>query len=129
MQPRSIPTTDQRYAPPEAIQRNLEKLVRKAQEAASRGIEVYPMLLTIHHPEGNFTLPNRYREQQNLDGSLREGFVCFRDATRQDELVESVRHAAELGFERIAFDDDLRDAFLLLRPARKRLRWLSGKNS
>lgn len=105
------PTTDQRYAPPEVIQKNLEKIVQKAEAAASRGIEVYPMLLTIHHPEGNFTLPDRYRKQQDLDGSVREGFVCFRDATRQDELIETARHAAELGFERIAFDDDLRDAF------------------
>jgi hypothetical protein len=105
------PTTDQRYAPPEVIQKNLEILVQKAKAAADRGIEVYPMLLTIHHPEGNFTLPDRYRKQQDLDGAVREGFVCFRDATRQDELVETARHVAELGFERIAFDDDLRDAF------------------
>ena len=105
------PSTDERYASADVIRKNLDQLVRKAEQARTQGIEVYPLFFTIHHPEGNFTLPDRYREQQNLDGSLRPGFVCFRDAARQGELFDSVAYAAKCGFERIAFDDDLRDAF------------------
>ena len=105
------PSTDQRYALPDEIRKNLDRLAKIAERARAYSIEVFPLMLTIHHPEGNFTLPSRYRQQLNLDGSVRQGFVCFRDPVRQNELVDAVAHAAGCGFQRIAFDDDLRDAF------------------
>ncbi|MDP6416841.1 MAG: hypothetical protein QGG54_17680, partial [Gammaproteobacteria bacterium] len=61
--------------------------------------------------EGNFQLPQRYRKQTNIDGSPRQAFICFRDEVRQAEMLRYAAKAAELGFGRMAFDDDMRDAF------------------
>jgi hypothetical protein len=99
------------FCEPEIILNNLEKLKKKADLALLKGLCVYPLFITIGHPEGNFAMPARYRQQQNLDGSLRPGFVCFSDAIRQSEMLRFIQKATELGFARIAFDDDLRDAF------------------
>lgn len=93
------------------ILENLKQLKKKAELAEKRGLHVHPLFVTIGHPEGNFTVPNRYRSQRNLDGSPRNGFVCFRDEVRRREMLEFVQNAAQLGFMRISFDDDLRDAF------------------
>lgn len=90
---------------------NLELLAHKAKEASRLGLEVYPFFLTIYHPEGNYRLPSRYRPQSNMDGSPRPACVCFKDPVRQDEAIALAVRAAELGFARMAFDDDLRDAF------------------
>ena len=98
-------------AAPEVILANLRQLYEKSLQAAEKGLEVYPLFVTINHPEGNFEVPSRYRIQRNLDGSPRPEFICFRDAVRQAELIRFATYAAELGFGRIAFDDDLRDAF------------------
>ena len=89
----------------------LEALKEKADSAYKKGLEVYPFFVTINHPEGNFKIPSRYRIQQNIDGSLRPDFICFRDKTRQAEMISFVQKAVGLGFERLMFDDDLRDAF------------------
>lgn len=96
---------------PEGILRNLDLLKEKADAARPLGLEVYPFFVTINHPEGNFVLPSRYRMQRNVDGSPRPDFICFRDRVRQEEMLTFARRCAELGFARIAFDDDLRDAF------------------
>jgi len=95
----------------EVMFKNLERLKEKAEQASAKGLEVYPFLITINHPEGSFKVPDRYRKQKNLDGSTRPEFICFLDELRQSELLTLARKAVELGFERIAFDDDLRDAF------------------
>ncbi len=99
------------FSDPELILSNLEKLWIKSLEAKRKGLDVYPLFITIGHPEGNYRMPQRYRIQRNIDGSKRLGSVCFLDEIRQDEVVLFAKRAAELGFGRIAFDDDLRDAF------------------
>jgi hypothetical protein len=96
---------------PEFILHRLEELKVKADKAIKKGLEVYPFFITINHPEGNFQVPSKYRIQQNIDGSLRPEFICFRDKIRQAEMISFATKSAELGFERIMFDDDLRDAF------------------
>jgi hypothetical protein len=93
------------------ILHNLELLAGKAQKAQRCGLEVYPYFFTISHPEGNYQVPNRFRMQRNLDGSVRNAYVCFRDPVRQSEATALAVRAAQLGFGRMAFDDDLRDAF------------------
>lgn len=103
--------TNERFADVQTILENLKRLREKADRAAERGLAVYPLFLTIMHPEGNFDVHPRFRRQRNLDGSERPGFVCFRDELRQDEMLQALAAAAELGFRRIAIDDDLRDAF------------------
>ena len=103
--------TNERFADVQTILENLKRLREKADRAAERGLAVYPLFLTIMHPEGNFDVHPRFRRQRNLDGSERPGFVCFRDELRQDEMLKALAAAAELGFRRIAIDDDLRDAF------------------
>ena len=104
-------TNNECLAEPDTIVSNLQELARKAEIAAKKGLEVYPFFVTINHPEGNYEIPSRYRRQQNLDGSERSAFICFRDTVRQEEIIRYAGKAAELGFKRIAFDDDLRDAF------------------
>lgn len=104
-------TNNECMLPLEALKANLARLHEKAQACRGVGLEVYPFFLTIYHPEGNIEFPGRYRPQQNLDGSVRYPFVCFRDAVRQNEAIALAAYAAELGFERMYFDDDLRDAF------------------
>ena len=89
----------------------LENLKKKSDEAIKNGLEVYPFFVTINHPEGNYQIPERYRKQQNIDGSIRTSFICFLDKIRQEEMIDFVTQAAQLGFKRIMFDDDLRDAF------------------
>jgi hypothetical protein len=96
---------------PDVIIRNLEKLAEMAKAAKAKGLDVYPFFVTINHPEGNYQIPKRYRMQQNLDGSFRTAFICFQDKVRQEEMIRYACKAAELGFERMSFDDDLRDAF------------------
>ena len=105
------PRTNDRFSSVETIIENLEKLREKAGRASERGLAVFPLFLTIMHPEGNFDVHPRFRRQRNLDGSVRPGFVCFRDERRQEEQLRIVDAAAALGFRRIAFDDDFRDAF------------------
>ncbi|OHE72311.1 MAG: hypothetical protein A2007_01665 [Verrucomicrobia bacterium GWC2_42_7] len=97
--------------PSQIIFQNLEILAQKAELASKRGLKVYPFFITINHPEGNFEIPAAYRRQQNIDGSERSDFICFRDRRRQDEMISYAAKSAQLGFERLAFDDDLRDAF------------------
>jgi len=104
-------TNNEILSEPEVILSNLEVLAGKAKAAAKKGLEVFPFFVTINHPEGNFQLPKRYRMQKNIDGSPREAFICFRDKVRQTEMLTLVAKAAELGFGRMAFDDDMRDAF------------------
>lgn len=104
-------TNNELLAEPGIILSNLETLAKKAELAAKKGLEVYPFFITINHPEGNFRIPGRYRNQRNVDGSQRHGFICFRDEIRQEEMIRFVTRAAQLGFSRLAFDDDLRDAF------------------
>jgi len=104
-------TNNEALCEPELIISNLEVLADKAKTAAKKGLEVYPLFITINHPEGNYHLPPRYRMQTNMDGSRRAAFICFRDKVRQAEMILYASKAAELGFEHIAFDDDLRDAF------------------
>ena len=104
-------TNNESLAEPEVILDNLETIARKAEQAATKGLEVYPFFVTINHPEGNYQIPSRYRKQQNLDGTERPAFICFRDEVRQEEMIRFATKVAELGFSRIAFDDDLRDAF------------------
>lgn len=104
-------TNNEALSEPEVIISNLELLADKARTAASKGLEVYPFFTTINHPEGNFQLPRHYRMQTNIDGSPRPSFICFRDKIRQAEMIQCTSKAAKLGFKRMAFDDDLRDAF------------------
>ena len=104
-------TNNEVLSDPEVILANLEKLADKAAAAAKKGLEVGVFFVTINHPEGNFKLPDRYRMQKNIDGSYRHEFICFRDEIRQAEMMRYVAKAAELGFPRIAFDDDMRDSF------------------
>jgi hypothetical protein len=104
-------TNNECFAEPQTIISNLDELKRISIKAKQRGIEVYPLFITIGHPEGNFKLPNRYRWQVGLDGKVRPGFVCFQDKARQLEVLQYAKYATEIGFERIAFDDDFRDAF------------------
>ncbi len=96
---------------PEITLANLEILADRAQIAAEKGLQVYPFFITINHPDGNYEVPSRYRQQRNLDGSERLGFICFLDQIRRQEMIDLAVKAASLGFERMAFDDDLRDAF------------------
>lgn len=96
---------------PEVILSRLEQIAQKAKAAADKGLEIYPFFNTINHPEGNYQLPPRYRRQRNLDGTERSAFICFRDSVRQEEMIRFAEAAARLGFKRMAFDDDLRDAF------------------
>ena len=49
--------------------------------------------------------------QRNIDGSYRPEFICFKDKIRQEEVISITAKFAEFGFNRIMFDDDLRDAF------------------
>ncbi|NIA31985.1 MAG: hypothetical protein GWP06_19015, partial [Actinobacteria bacterium] len=104
-------TNNEALDKPEIILERLEQLKRKADSALKKGLEVHPFFVTINHPEGNFKIPSGYRIQRNIDGSLRPEFVCFRDETRQEEMISFAKKAAQLGFNRIMFDDDLRDAF------------------
>lgn len=104
-------TNNECLCEPDVILSNLEELARKAEAAAKKGIEVYPFFVTINHPEGNFEIPARYRRQRNMDGSQQLATICFRDETRQEDMIRFATKAAELGFGRLAFDDDLRDAF------------------
>ena len=104
-------TNNQGLPEPDVIHSNLEELAGKAEKAKKKGLEVFPFFVTINHPEGNYELPPRYRRQRNPDGSERSAFICFRDKTRQEEMINFTKKAAQLGFERILFDDDLRDAF------------------
>lgn len=96
---------------PDKILANLDKLAQKAEIAGQRGLEVYPFFVTINHPDGNYQVPSRYRRQRNLDGSERSDFICFLDTVRQEEMIQYASKAAELGFGRVAYDDDFRDAF------------------
>lgn len=104
-------TNNECLAESEVILGNLETIARKAELAAAKGLEVYPFFVTINHPEGNYKIPSRYRIQRNLDDTERPAFICFQDRVRQEEMIRYATKAAELGFGRIAFDDDLRDAF------------------
>ena len=104
-------TNNEILSAPEVILSNLELLADKAKAAAKKGLEVFPFFVTINHPEGNFQLPKRYRMQTNIDGSPRDAFICFRDKIRQQEMLRYAAKAAELGFGRMGFDDDMRDAF------------------
>ncbi|HBG28659.1 MAG: hypothetical protein A2Y10_11955 [Planctomycetes bacterium GWF2_41_51] len=104
-------TNNEVLSKPEIILSNLEKLAAKAELSLKKKLEVFPFFITINHPEGNYQLPNRYRMQKNIDGSPRPAFICFRDKTRQQEMIAFAKKAAGLGFNRLMFDDDLRDAF------------------
>ena len=104
-------TNNELLKAPEFILNSLEQLKLKAEKAQKKGLEVYPFFITINHPEGNFKVPARYRLQQNIDGSPRPEFICFKDEVRQKEIIGFATEAAKLGFGRIMFDDDLRDAF------------------
>jgi len=104
-------TNNENLRDPSITLRNLEWLREKSESCRERGLDVYPFFVTINHPEGNFQIPDRYRLQRNLDGSVRPEFICFRDKVRQAEMIQFSQKAAELGFARMMFDDDLRDAF------------------
>lgn len=104
-------TNNEAMDDPKIIYKRLEELRNKADTALKKGLEVYPFFVTINHPEGNFMIPSRYKIQQDVDGTFQSGFICFRDKVRQAEMISFAEKAAQLGFQRIMFDDDLRDAF------------------
>lgn len=113
------------------FRKNILFLKEKAEQLRAEwpDVRVAINMFTICHPEGNFRVPERFRPQQNLDGSLRPGFVCFLDRQRQKELLQMYRIIAEEGFDHVIIDDDFRDAFCFcnehlqkFEPFRKRSR-------
>ncbi|MCL5104870.1 MAG: hypothetical protein M1133_12255 [Armatimonadetes bacterium] len=87
--------------------------LRRKKDDAERDypeVQVHFMGMTSSHPEGQAQVPPVYQCQMDLEGNPREGFVCLRDKSYREILIERYRQVARAGFRRILFDDDLKDA-------------------
>lgn len=67
-------------------------------------------MYVVNQAEGQCSIPKQYRKECDIDGNISEGYVCFLDEQRQQDLLEQYHTIAELGFDALLIDDDFRDA-------------------
>ncbi|MBI2843867.1 MAG: hypothetical protein HYX78_10745 [Armatimonadetes bacterium] len=96
----------------ETFIRRLQELKDKKAETEAKyaDLQVHFLSYSSSHPEGQTKVPTAYQNQIDIDGNLREGFVCLRDENYVKNLLERLRRVALSGFRRILMDDDLKDA-------------------